>query len=90
MRNRLELARANMNHLYDYLSALPSEVRLCLVSKAYAHANSNKHKVMSEERTLSQQHQIAYDAHTEMVNHILFKLTVESFSYNASMIYNSL
>ena len=70
MRNRLEIARAKMNHLYEFLLALPSKSRLTIVSNAYAKATANKDNVRSEEERISEYNRIHDDSRRIMVKTI--------------------
>ena len=72
MRNRLEIARAKMNHLYEFILALPLEDRLTMITDAYANASSNKDKVRSEERKELEYHRIYDETRRIMVNIFIF------------------
>ena len=72
IRNRLELARSTMNHLYSYLLNMPEEPRYSLISKAYSEGSSNRDDVIQEEQMVSEHHRLKIAAHNLMVNIELF------------------
>ena len=67
VRNRLELARAKMNHLHTFLLGFSEEARLLIVSKAYSNANSNRENVIQERDMLSAHKQIDIETHEQQV-----------------------
>jgi hypothetical protein len=67
LRNRLELARAKMNHLHSFLVSFPEARRLFIVSAAYSNASNNRDNVIMEKEFISAHRQITIQANEDKV-----------------------
>ena len=74
LRNRLEIARAKMNHLHTFISNFSLESRLLMVSRAYANATTNKGNVILEETMISEYHRIHLEARNRMVIFLSYQI----------------
>ena len=67
IRNRLELARAKMNHLYEFLLSFSFDDRMKMVSKAYSNATTNRGDVILEEDIIISYHRITIETRNQLV-----------------------
>jgi hypothetical protein len=56
-----------MNHLHEYIDGFSVDVRLSMVSKAYANATSNRADVILEETMISEYQRTKLEARLRMV-----------------------
>jgi hypothetical protein len=68
IRNRLEVSKARMNHLYDFLLSFTSEKRLSIVAKAYANATVNRKNVLKEEEEIKEYHLVTDESRNLMAS----------------------